>query len=297
MTGVGIVGAGTMGVGVAQCAAEAGHQVVVVDSDPAALAAGPVRLRDGIRMSRLLGRTPLEPKGAAERVRWVRDPAELHEAGFVVECVRERIPVKEAVLRRLDEVCPPETVFASCTSAVPITLLASYTNRPDRVIGTHFMNPAPLKDAVEVIRSPLTGAETLRRTTELLGTMGKEAIVVGDAPGFVSNRVLMATVNDAARVVQEGTADAAAVDRIFQECFGHAMGPLRTADLIGLDTVVDSLHVLLECTGDKGFEPCELLAELVAEGRTGRKSGRGFHTYRTIQAGNPVPLHNLSRGA
>ncbi|MFI6317530.1 3-hydroxyacyl-CoA dehydrogenase family protein [Nonomuraea sp. NPDC050556] len=282
---IGVVGAGTMGVGVAQCAAEAGHRVVVVDSDPAALDSGPARLRDGVRMSRLLGRTS---KGTDQGVRWVRDLTELREADFVVECVRERIPVKEAVLRKLDEVCPPEAVFASCTSAIPITRLASYTRRPAQVIGTHFMNPAPLKDAVEVIRSPHTSAETLRRTTELLDAMGKQAIVVRDAPGFVSNRVLMATVNDAARVVQEGTADAVAVDRVFQECFGHAMGPLRTADLIGLDTVVDSLHVLLACTGDTGYEPCELLAGLVADGHTGRKSGRGFHTYRSLEKFSPA---------
>lgn len=132
--------------------------------------------------------------------------------------------------------------------------------------------------------SSLTGAARLHRMTGLLRTMGKQAIVVNDAPGFVSNRVLMATVNDAARLVQEGTADAVAVDRVFQECFGHAMGPLRTADLIGLDTVVDTLHVLLECTDDKGFEPCPLLAELVSEGYAGSKSGRGFHSYRAYSA-------------
>lgn len=135
---VGVVGAGTMGVGVAQCAAEAGHRVVVVDSDSAALAAGPARLRDGIRMGRLLGREPREPDGAPGRVSWALDLAGLAGADFVVECVRERIPVKEAVLRRLDELCRPEAVFASCTSAVPITLMASYAKRPERVIGTHF---------------------------------------------------------------------------------------------------------------------------------------------------------------
>jgi 3-hydroxyacyl-CoA dehydrogenase len=284
---IGVVGAGTMGVGVAQCAAEAGYEVVVVDADPKAVATGPGRLRDGIRLTRLLrGRPAAAPTASAVgRVRWTGRLEELRGAHFVIECTRESIPVKEAVFRDLDAVCAPDTVFASCTSAIPVSHLASCTDRPGRVIGTHFMNPAPLKDAVEVIRGPETEAGTVQRTQELLAAMGKKGIVVADAPGFVSNRVLMATVNDAAGVVQEGTADAAVVDQIFQECFGHAMGPLRTADLIGLDTVVDSLHVLLECTGDARFEPCELLAGLAAQGHLGRKTGRGFHTYPPGPAG------------
>ncbi|GGX25570.1 3-hydroxyacyl-CoA dehydrogenase family protein [Streptomyces noursei] len=140
------------------------------------------------------------------------------------------------------------------------------------------MNPAHLKDTVEVIRGAGTGEDTLRRTLDLLTALGKKAIVVRDAPGFVSNRVLMATINDAATVLEEGTADAETVDRVFQECFGHARGPLRTADLIGLDTVLDSLHVLLACTADRRYTPCALLTDLVQQGHVGRKGGRGFHS-------------------
>ncbi|ANZ20519.1 3-hydroxyacyl-CoA dehydrogenase [Streptomyces noursei ATCC 11455] len=141
------------------------------------------------------------------------------------------------------------------------------------------MNPAHLKDTVEVIRGAGTGEDTLRRTLDLLTALGKKAIVVRDAPGFVSHRVLMATINDAATVLEEGTADAETVDRVFQECFGHAMGPLRTADLIGLDTVPDSLHVLLECPADRRYTPRALLTDLVQQGHVGRKGGRGFHSY------------------
>ncbi|MCH6163958.1 3-hydroxyacyl-CoA dehydrogenase family protein [Streptomyces sp. M600PL45_2] len=299
-----------MGVGVAQCFAQAGHPVVVVDPAAEARRDGAARLRAGLRLKSLLrGRRPEsqggggnpdvggnqdqagaggaaggaarrpEPADPAALVRFSAELSDLAHAGYVVECVREREPLKEEVLRALDELCGPETVFASCTSAIPISRLGSFTRRPDRVIGTHFMNPAPLKDAVEVARSPHTGDETLARTLDLLEGMGKKPLVVGDGPGFVTNRVLMLTVNEAAYVLHEGTADAETVDRVFQECFGHPMGPLRTGDLIGLDTVADTLDVLREHTGDERFQPCPLLAKLVAEGSVGRKAGRGFHHY------------------
>ncbi|MFE4535423.1 3-hydroxyacyl-CoA dehydrogenase family protein [Streptomyces scopuliridis] len=308
---VGVVGAGTMGVGVAQCFAEAGYPVVVVDPDPAALGSGPARLRAGVRMARLLRRRSSSPSSSsssssslaearagagaeAGRVVWSEQLPDLAPAFFVVECAREKVPVKEEILRRLDQVCGPDTVFASCTSCIPISRLGSFTGRPDRVIGTHFMNPAPLKDAVEVIRAPLTSERTVRRTVDLLAELGKRALVVRDAPGFVTNRVLMLTLNEAATVLGEGTADAETVDRIFQDCFGHPMGPLRTADLIGLDTVVDSLDVLRESTGDERFRPCALLARHVAEGSVGRKSGRGFYQYPEQRQ---RPEHHLvSRG-
>ncbi|SCK46275.1 3-hydroxyacyl-CoA dehydrogenase family protein [Streptomyces sp. WMMB 322] len=304
---VGVVGAGTMGAGVAQCFAQTGHRVVVVDPDAEARRGGAARLRAGLRLKSLLrgrqtdgarrqsglpqnGGTPgqAEQSRAAEReepadpaalVEFTADLSDLAQASFVVECAREREPLKEEILRALDELCPAETIFASCTSAIPIARLGSFTGRPDRVVGTHFMNPAPLKDAVEVARSPHTSDDTLARTLRILEGIGKSPLVVGDGPGFVTNRVLMLTVNEAAYVLHGGTADAETVDRVFQECFGHPMGPLRTGDLIGLDTVVDTLDVLREHTGDERFQPCPLLAELVADGSVGRKAGRGFHHY------------------
>lgn len=290
---VGVVGAGTMGAGVAQCFAQAGYRVVVADPDPEARRGGAERLRAGLRLKSLLrgrgGPDAKRQQGAPGALPEHADPASLVEftsgldglaqATFVVECAREREPLKEEILRTLDGLCPPETVFASCTSAIPIARLASFTGRPGMVVGTHFMNPAPLKDAVEVARSPHTGEDALARTLRLLESIGKKPLVVGDGPGFVTNRVLMLTVNEAAYVLHEGTADAETVDRVFQECFGHPMGPLRTGDLIGLDTIVDTLDVLREHTGDERFQPCPLLAKLVADGSVGRKAGRGFHHY------------------
>ncbi|MFJ5847119.1 amino acid adenylation domain-containing protein [Streptomyces sp. NPDC092903] len=292
---VGVVGAGTMGVGVAQCFAAAGHPVVVVDNDPGALASAPARLRAGIRTARLLGRRAGAPErasapapGTESLVRWSDDLADLATALLVVECAREDEGVKEGILRELDRICGPEAIFASNTSCIPVGRLGSFTGRPDRVIGTHFMNPAPLKSAVEVVRAPETSDLTLERTEQFLAHAGKHALVVRDAPGFVTNRVLMLTLNEAAAVLGEGTADAETVDRIFQDCFGHPMGPLRTADLIGLDTIADSLEVLRRHTGEDRFRPCPLLARLVAEGKVGRKSGSGFYEYAPRHATAPA---------
>ncbi|MGA4837701.1 3-hydroxyacyl-CoA dehydrogenase family protein [Streptomyces sp. G45] len=283
---IGVVGAGTMGVGIAQCLAEAGHRVVAVDPEQAALASAPARLRDGIRLATMFRKAPaaVPLRQALEAVTWTTSLADLASARFVLDCAPERIPLKERLFRELDEICPPPAVFATVTSAIPVDRLAAHTGRAGQVIGTHFMNPAPLKDTVEVIRGPRTSDATLDTTLALLADLGKKGIVVNDAPGFVSNRVLMLTVNEAATVVQQGTADPAAVDRIFQDCFGHTMGPLATGDLIGLDTIVDTLDVLLECTGDPRFQPCEKLRQLVADGHLGRKSGQGFHRY-------PAPAH------
>lgn len=281
---VGVVGAGTMGVGVAHCLAAAGHEVTVVDPVPEALASAPERLRAGLRMATLLRRAPADGAGATmARVRFGSDLTELRTASFVVECARESIPVKQEVFRSLNAVLPATTVIATCTSAIPVGLLAEYIDAPNRVLGLHFMNPAYAKDSLEMIRGDHTSEQTLDDAHDLLRSMNKEGIVVGDAPGFVSNRLSHSTYNDAAGVVQAGTADAATVDRLFQECFGHTMGPLRTADLIGLDTVVDTLHVLHELTRDARFIPCTLLTDLVAAGRLGRKSGQGFHTYATAK--------------
>jgi 3-hydroxybutyryl-CoA dehydrogenase len=298
---VGIVGAGTMGIGVAQCFAEAGHPVVVVDNDPGALASGPARLRAGIRTATLLRRrsgapVPVPAGAPAPRaeslVTFSAELADMAAALLVVECAREDEDIKEGILRELDRICGAEAIFASNTSCIPVSRLGSFTRRPDRVIGTHFMNPAPLKDAVEVIRAPETSDLTLERTEAFLARVGKHALVVRDAPGFVTNRVLMLTLNEAAAVLGEGTADAETVDRVFQDCFGHPMGPLRTADLIGLDTIADSLEVLRRHTGEDRFRPCPLLARLVAEGNVGRKSGSGFYQYAPQHA----QQHLLARG-
>jgi 3-hydroxybutyryl-CoA dehydrogenase len=278
---IGVVGAGVMGLGIAQCFASAGHEVLITDPAAEALASVPGRVRSGQRLQALIGRrsAPGVRDNILPRIHRVGQLGELTDAEFVIECAPERRPVKEQVFRDLDRACRPGAVLASCTSAIPIGILGAVTARPDRVIGTHFMNPAPLNNTVEVIRSAATSDDTLRRSLDLLATIGKKAVIVGDAPGFVSNRVLMIMINQAIAVVHEGTADADAVDGIFEGCADHKMGPLRTADLIGLDVVLDSLLVLRDCTGSQLFEPCPLLIDLVRNGCLGRKSGRGLHEY------------------
>ncbi|HVE91283.1 MAG TPA: 3-hydroxyacyl-CoA dehydrogenase family protein [Actinomycetota bacterium] len=279
---VGVVGAGVMGSGVAQALAQAGHGVVLVDVDQPALDRASDSMRNGVRMAKML-RSPQaasSPDEVLSRIESTTDPGRLSQAFFVIENVPERIALKEDLYRTLDEVCPPDAVLAANTSCVPIRRLAACTSRADRVLGMHFMNPAPMKDTVEVIRGDATSDDTMRAALDLLTSMGKEAVVVRDSPGFVSNRVLMVTINEASRVLEEGVAPAEDVDRVFTACFGHAMGPLATADLIGLDTIADSLDVLRECFGDDKYVPTRLLSEKVSEGKLGRKSGEGFFVYR-----------------
>jgi 3-hydroxybutyryl-CoA dehydrogenase len=203
--------------------------------------------------------------------------------------VTEKWEVKAAVYADLDRVCPPGCVFGVNTSAIPITRVASATARPAEVVGTHFMNPAPMKPTVEVIRGFHTSEETIERTRGLLASIKKDAIVVNDSPGFVTNRVMMLTVNEAVFCVQEGVAAPADVDRLFKECFGHRMGPLETADLIGLDTILYSLEVLYDHHNDPKFRPCPRLRTLVDAGLLGRKSGRGFYEYEDGARGAALP--------
>jgi 3-hydroxybutyryl-CoA dehydrogenase len=278
---VGVVGAGVMGAGVAQVLAQTGHQVVLVDVSDAALEAAVRRVRDGLREARLLGRAvgPEPTAGVLARITPATDVGALARADFVIENVTEDEEVKRRVHRQLDEVCPPGCVLAANTSAISITRIGSWTGRADRVVGMHFMNPAPLKPMVEVIRGHHTSDHTLAVARRLLAAMGKECVVVADSPGFVSNRVLMLTVNEAAFLVHERVAEPAEVDRIFRGCFGHPMGPLETADLIGLDTILQSIQVLYHSFGDGKYRPCPLLVRMVDAGLHGRKTGQGFYQY------------------
>ncbi len=279
---VGVVGAGVMGVGVAQDLAQHGFQVVLVDLDDAILKHALAEIRQNLRMHALFAKKASEPAAKVlERITPATDPEALNTADFVIENVTEKWQVKEEVYRRIDAICPQHAVFAADTSAISITRIGSVTSRADRVLGMHFMNPVPLKSMVEVIRGFHTSEETLESAKALLASCGKECIVVRDMPGFVSNRVLMLTVNEAIFVVQDQVASAADVDRLFKTCFGHKMGPLETADLIGLDTILYSLDVLFESYNDSKFRPCPLLKTMVYAGLLGRKSGRGFYSYQT----------------
>jgi 3-hydroxybutyryl-CoA dehydrogenase len=293
---VGVVGAGVMGAGVAQNLAETGHDVVLVDVAEAALDHAREEIRKNLRFGGLFrkkgeggaGGAPGAPGDHSERpsadavlarITFATDPAALAAVDFVVENVTENWEVKRGVYAEIDPVCPQHAVFAANTSCIPITKIGGATRRPDRVLGIHFMNPVPLKTTAEVIRGFHTTDATIETARGLLARMGKEAIVVNDSPGFVSNRVLMLTVNEAVFVVQDGVATADQVDQLFRSCFGHKMGPLETADLIGLDTILFSIEVLHEEFGDDKFRPCPLLRKMVRAGLLGRKSGKGFYDY------------------
>jgi 3-hydroxybutyryl-CoA dehydrogenase len=268
-----------MGVGVAQNLAQTGHEVILVDTTETILAEARSTIRNNCRMSRLMGGPDLDPDAVLANITTGVGTAAVAKAEVVIENVTENWDVKKQVYRELDEACGPDTVFVVNTSAIPITQVASITKRPHNVIGVHFMNPVPAKPAVEMIPGVHTSELTVERTRDLLTAMGKRAIKVKDSCGFVSNRVLMLTVNEAAYLVYEGVADAAGVDDVFRSCFGHPMGPLETADLIGVDTILYSVEVLYENYADSKYRPCPLLREMTAAGLHGRKTGRGFYDY------------------
>lgn len=278
---VGVIGAGVMGSGVAQALAQTRHSVVLIDISEGILTQALDRLRNEIRRQMMFD-PALRQEGLEtilERVTCSTDYGALSEVDFVVENVTESWSVKKDVFGRLDAACPERCILASDTSAISITRIASATNRPDRVIGLHLMNPVPMKSAVEMIRAVHTSDETIERTKTLLSQMGKEWIQVNDSPGFVSNRVLMLTINEAVYLLAEQVASAEDIDRVFKDCFGHSMGPLETADLIGLDTILYSVEVLYESYSDSKYRPCPLLRKMVDAGYHGRKSGKGFYTY------------------
>jgi 3-hydroxybutyryl-CoA dehydrogenase len=279
VTVIGVIGAGVMGVGVAQNLAQTGHDVVLVDKDQDTLDKAVATIGMNSRMSGLMGGPRLDPEVILARITTSVGVAGAAKAELVIENVTENWEIKEGVYRDLDTECGADTVFVVNTSAIPITRVASVTGRPDRVIGVHFMNPVPAKPVVELIPGVHTSPETVLRTRNLLHAMGKKEVDVKDACGFISNRVLMLTVNEAAYLVHEGVADAASVDEVFRGCFGHPMGPLETADLIGVDTILYSVEVLYEHYADSKYRPCPLLKQMTDAGLHGRKSGRGFYTY------------------
>ncbi|WP_062216678.1 3-hydroxyacyl-CoA dehydrogenase family protein [Streptomyces sp. NBRC 109706] len=279
MAVIGVVGAGVMGTGVAQNLATSGHEVILVDRDEAVLTQARATIARDCRMSRLLGGPALDADAVLASVTTAVGVESLAKAEVVIENITENWEAKRAVHAELDRVCPPETVIVANTSAIPITRLASVGDHPQRVVGVHFMNPVPAKPVVELIPGFHTDERTLERTRELLTSMGKRWVDVKDASGFVSNRVLMLTVNEAAFLVHEGVATAESVDEVFRGCFGHPMGPLETADLIGVDTILHSVEVLYDAYGDSKYRPCPLLKQMTDAGLHGRKTGRGFYTY------------------
>jgi 3-hydroxybutyryl-CoA dehydrogenase len=279
---IGVIGAGTIGRGVAQSFATKGFDVVLVDVSAEQLSAAVQQIRRDLLVLRMLPgrrRDIADPQTVLGRIRTSVASQALAEADFVVENVTEDWAVKRAVYQEIDAVCRSGVVFGVNTSAVPITRVGSVTGRASRVIGLHFMNPVPMLDTVEVVRGTFTSEDTVTETMDLLAALGKTGIVVQDSPGFVTNRVLMPTINEAAFCVQDGVATAEQVDHMFRGCFGHPMGPLQTADLIGLDTILNSITVLYESYRDSKYRPAPLLVRMVEAGLLGRKTGRGFYTY------------------
>ena len=277
---IGVVGAGTMGHGIAQVAAQSGFQVTLVDAVPVALERG----RAGIEKSlaKLVEKQKLAATAREEalsRLATAGDLGALAACDLVVEAVSERLEVKQTVFRELDRICPAHTILSSNTSSISITKLAAATQRSAQVIGMHFMNPVPLMQLVEIIRGLQTDQATYDAVEAATRAMSKTPVEVHDAPGFVSNRVLMPMINEAIFCLSEGVGQAAAIDQVMKLGMNHPMGPLALADLIGLDVCLDILRVLQDGFGDSKYRPCPLLVKMVDSGRLGRKSGRGFYEY------------------
>ncbi|MCS7008140.1 MAG: 3-hydroxyacyl-CoA dehydrogenase NAD-binding domain-containing protein [Gaiellaceae bacterium] len=269
-----VVGAGQMGGGIAQVVAASGRRVSLHDAVPQAVERALETMERSL--AKLAEKGGPEPREVLARIEPVDD---LVPADLLIEAVVEDPAVKRELFARADAILPPEAILASNTSSIPITTLAAATRRPERVIGMHFFNPVPVLRLVEVVRALQTSEETAEAIVALARDLGKVPAEVRDYPGFVSNRILMPFLNEAAYALMEGVADAEAIDTIARLGFAHPLGPLALADLIGLDTCVAIMEVLHEGLGDPRYAPCPLLRQYVAAGRLGRKAGRGFYEY------------------
>jgi 3-hydroxybutyryl-CoA dehydrogenase len=277
---VAVLGAGTMGNGIAQVFAGAGHTVVLRDLDREILDQAIGRIDGSLAKLAEKGRIQASERAATlARIRTATDLAAASDAELVVEAVVESPTVKTDLFRELDRLTGPDTILASNTSSISITRLGAATGRPDKVVGMHFMNPVPLMTLVEVIRGQATSEETTRVVVQLARDLGKTPVEVSDYPGFVSNRVLMPMINEAIFALYEGVATAEAIDQVMKLGMNHPMGPLTLADFIGLDVCLAILEVLHDGLGDPKYRPCPLLKRMVAAGWLGRKAGRGFYTY------------------
>jgi 3-hydroxybutyryl-CoA dehydrogenase len=282
---VGIIGAGNIGTSAAADIVLHGINAVVVDISEEQLKKAQAEVLKNIRFAPLLLKTlpRVSKEEACSRMKFTTDINELKKCDFIIENVTEDWEIKERVYRQLDDIVPPEVCFGCNTSCISITKVASVTKRADKIVGIHLMNPVYLKPTVEVIRGYHTSDETLEKLEILFKQLDKNSIVVNDYPGFVSNRISHLFMNEAAFVLQDQVSTAIDIDNIFKKCFGHKMGPLETADLIGLDTVMHSLDVLYESYQDPKYRCCPLLRKMVYAGHLGRKTGKGFYEYQIIK--------------
>ena len=277
---VGVIGAGTMGNGIAHVFARSGYHVVLCEVEQRFLDRGLETLRKNLEREAAKGKITVDDAQASlARVTGVLDRERLADCDFVIEAATEKFEIKKAIFTDLDRITRKDVVLASNTSSISVTKLAHVTGRPDRVIGMHFFNPVPMMKLVEVIRGMATSQETYDQVRDLAVKLEKTPVEVNDAPGFVSNRVLMPLLNEAMYAVMEGVATPEAVDEVFKLGMAHPMGPLTLADFIGLDVCLDIMRVLQEGFGDPKYRPCPLLVRMVDAGWLGRKSGRGFYQY------------------
>jgi 3-hydroxybutyryl-CoA dehydrogenase len=277
---IGVIGAGTMGHGISLVAAKAGYDIIIRDIKDEFVNKGLSKIEKFLNRSVGKGKmTESDKKKILLKINGTTNLEDLKDVDLVVEAIFEDINVKKDIFKNLDKICKKETLFASNTSTIPITDLASVTSRPERFIGMHFMNPVPLMKLVEIIRGLRTSDQTAKIIKELAEKMGKIPVEVNDGPGFVSNRVLFAMINEAMFCLQDGTGTAESIDSVMKLGMNHPMGPLELADLIGLDVSLNILNVLYDGFNDSKYRPCPLLKKMVQAGYLGRKSGKGFYDY------------------
>lgn len=279
---IGVLGAGQMGAGIAQVLAGGAHSVMLVDIDQAAADKGKAGIAKRLDRAITKGRTTeTEAQALLGRIGTSGDMKSFEECTVVIEAATEAEPLKLALFRQLDEICNADCILATNTSSIPITRLAAATNRPEKVIGMHFMNPVPIMKLVEIIRGLATSDETYALIDGLANDLGKTTVVARDMPGFIVNRILMPMINEAVVTLYEGIGSVEDIDAAMKLGTNQPMGPLTLADFIGLDTCLAIMEVLHGGTGDTKYRPCPLLRQYVEAGWLGRKSGRGFYDYRT----------------